>query len=76
MLAYQSYFEWKWKPFNKEFEERFRVLWEVPFECRMCRYVDGLLKGWELDKLKQVSINPENAPNRSNEEKLKLNRSE
>ena len=38
----------------------------------MCRYVDGLLKGWEWDQLKQVSINSENAPNRSNEDKTQI----
>ena len=55
---YQSYFEWKGKPFDKEFEDRFRVLWTVPFECRMCRFVKALLNGLEWDQLKQVAIIP------------------
>ena len=58
---YNKYFEWKWKPFNKEFEERFRILWTVPFECRMCRYVEALQKDWEWDQLKQVAIIPQDA---------------
>ena len=55
---YQSYFEWKGKPFEKEFEDRFRVLWAVPFECRMCRYIEALLNGWEWDQKKQVAKIP------------------
>ena len=55
---YRSYFEWKWKPFDKEFEDRFRVLWTVPFECRMCRYIEALQKNMKWDKVKQVAIVP------------------
>ena len=59
---YRSYFEWKWKPFDKEFDDRFRVLWTVPFECRMCRYIEALQKGLKWDKIKQMAINPEENP--------------
>ena len=61
---YQSYFEWKWKPFDKKFEDRFRVLWTVPFQCRLCRYIEALQKGWEWDQLKQVAIIPGDSSSR------------
>ena len=66
---YQSYFEWKWKPFDKKFEDRFRVLWTVPFQCRLCRYIEALQKGWGWDQLKQVAIIPGDSTNRSYETK-------
>ena len=50
---YQSYFEWKYKPFDKEFEDRFRVLWSVPFQCRLCRYVDAYKNNLEWDQYRQ-----------------------
>ena len=50
---YQSYFEWKYKPFDKEFEDRFRVLWTEPFNCRLCRYVDAYKKNLEWDQFRQ-----------------------
>ena len=50
---YQSYFEWKYKLFNKEFEDRFRVLWSVPFKCRLCRYVDAYKNNLEWDQYRQ-----------------------
>ncbi|KAI6660690.1 hypothetical protein LOD99_10301 [Oopsacas minuta] len=56
---YQSYFEWKNKPFDKEFDDRFRVLWTDPFNCRMCRYIDAYKKGLEWDIVKQVAKNTE-----------------
>ena len=50
---YHSYFEWKYKPFDKEFEDRFRVLWSEPFHCRLCRYVDAYKNDLEWDQYKQ-----------------------
>ena len=50
---YQSYFEWKYKPFDEEFEDRFRVLWTEPFNCRLCRYVDAYKKNLEWDQYRQ-----------------------
>ena len=50
---YQSYFEWKYKPFDREFEDRFRVLWSEPFHCRLCRYVDAYKNDLEWDQYKQ-----------------------
>ena len=44
--------EWKWKPFDKEFDDRFRVLWTVPFECRKCT-----LKSAERSKMGQDKTN-------------------
>ncbi|KAI6657213.1 hypothetical protein LOD99_11178, partial [Oopsacas minuta] len=43
------------KPFDKEFDDRFRVLWTDPFNCRMCRYIDAYKKGLEWDIVKQVA---------------------
>ena len=59
---YQSYFEWKYKPFEKEFEDRFRVLWSEPFTCRLCRYVDAYKNNLEWDQYRQraTSIQVEN----------------
>ena len=54
---YQSYFEWKYKPFDKEFEDRFRVLWSVPFYCRLCRYVDAYKNNLEWDQYRQKATN-------------------
>ena len=54
---YQSYFEWKYKPFDKEFEDRFRVLWSVPFNCRLCRYIDAHKNNLEWDQYRQKAIN-------------------
>ena len=54
---YQSYFEWKYKPFDKEFEDRFRVLWSVPFKCRLCRYVDAYKNNLEWDQYRQKATN-------------------
>ena len=58
---YQSYFEWKLKPFDKEFEDRFRVLWSVPFNCRLCRYVDAYKNnlGWDQYRQKAKNIKVE-----------------
>ena len=56
---YQSYFEWKYKPFDKEFEDRFRVLWSVPFQCRLCRYVDAYKNNLKWDQYRQKAINTE-----------------
>ena len=72
---YQSYFEWKGKPFDKEFEDRFRVLWTVPFECRMCRYVEALLNGRKWDQIKQAYI-IEDTPSENSEEKPPIENSE
>ena len=54
---YQSYFEWKYKPFDKEFEDRFRVLWSVPFYCRLCRYVDAYKNNLKWDQYRQKATN-------------------
>ena len=67
---YRSYFEWKWKPFDREFEDRFRVLWTVPFECRVCRYIEALQRGWKWDKIKQLAS--EEIPIGQKETKFKL----
>ena len=50
---YQNYFEWKYKPFEKEFEDRFRVLWSEPFSCRLCRFVDAYKNNLEWDQYRQ-----------------------
>ena len=50
---YQSYFEWKYNQFEKEFEDRFRVLWSVPFNCRLCRYVDAYKRNLEWNQYRQ-----------------------
>ena len=53
---YQSYFEWKHKPFDEEFEKRFRVLWSVPITCRLCRYVDAYKNNLEWDQYRQKGL--------------------
>ena len=53
---YQSYFEWKYKPFEKEFADRFRVLWSEPFFCRLCRFVDAYKNNLEWDQYRQRAI--------------------
>ena len=53
---YQSYFEWKYRPFDKEFEDRFRVLWTEPFNCRLCRYVDAYKKNSEWDQYRKIAV--------------------
>ena len=50
---YYSYFQWKYKPFDKEFEDRFRVLWSEPLSCRLCRYVDAYKRNLEWDQYRQ-----------------------
>ena len=50
---YLSYFEWKYKPFEKEFEDRFRVPWSDPFVCRLCRFVDAYKNNLEWDQYRQ-----------------------
>ena len=40
---YNSYFEWKYKPFDPEYVRNNKVLWSEPAFCRMCYYVDKLL---------------------------------
>ena len=50
---YNSYFEWKHKPFNPEFEVANRVLWEVSHYCRVCYYVDAIQRGAKWDHLHQ-----------------------
>ena len=42
---YNSYFEWKWKPFDEEFVRKNRMIWKVGFPCRLCNYVDTLQRG-------------------------------
>ena len=58
---YQSYFEWKYKPFDEEFEDRFRVLWTEPFNCRLCRYVDAYKNNLEWDQYRQKIKNTTDA---------------
>ena len=50
---YASYFEWKKKPLDPEFEEENRVLWTESFQCRSCYFVDALKRGLEWDHLRQ-----------------------
>ena len=53
---YESYFEWKHKPFDPEFEVVNRVLWEVDHYCRVCRYVDAMQRGVKWDHLHQRAV--------------------
>ena len=59
---YNSYFEWKHKPFDPEFEEPNRVLWEVEHYCRVCYYVDAIQRGVKWDRFHQRAADriPEN----------------
>ena len=53
---YRSYFEWKYKAFDNEFEDRFRVLWSEPLHCRLCRYVDAYKNNLEWDQYRQKAL--------------------
>lgn len=53
---YNSYFEWKHKPFDAEFEAVNRVLWEVDHFCRVCYYVDAMERGVEWDHSRQRAV--------------------
>ena len=54
---YNSYFEWKYKPFDPEYVRNNKVLWSEPAFCRMCYYVDTLQRGLEWDHLRQRAAN-------------------
>ena len=66
---YRKYFEWKWKPFDKMFEDRFKAIWTIPFECRLCRYIGSLLNGWKWDQINQSVIIRENVLVENNKHK-------
>ena len=53
---YNSYFEWKHKSFDPEFEAVNRVLWEVDHYCRVCYYVDAMKRGVEWDHFHQTAV--------------------
>ena len=53
---YRSYFEWKYKPFDAEFDERNRVLWEDDHFCRVCYYVDAMKRGVGWDHIHQRAV--------------------
>ena len=46
---YNSYFEWKEKPFPPEFVRLNRRVWSEVMQCRMCLYIDALQKGLHWD---------------------------
>ena len=50
---YNSYFEWKKKPFDPEYVRNNRVLWTDYIFCRICYYVDTLQRGLEWDHQRQ-----------------------
>ena len=50
---YNSYFEWKKKPFDPEYVRNNRVLWSDYIFCRICYYVDTLQRGLEWDHQRQ-----------------------
>ncbi|KAI6652333.1 hypothetical protein LOD99_7347 [Oopsacas minuta] len=50
---YNSYFEWKKKPFDPEYVKNNEVLWTDSIFCRTCYYVDTLKRGLEWDHAKQ-----------------------
>ena len=50
---YNSYFEWKKKPFDPEYVRNNRVLWSESVFCRICYYVDTLQRGLEWDHQRQ-----------------------
>ena len=50
---YNSYFEWKNKPFDPEYVRNNRVLWSESVFCRICHYVDTLQRRLEWDHLRQ-----------------------
>ena len=66
---YNSYFEWKYKPFDAEFEEINRVLWEVDHYCRVCYYVDAMKRGVGWNHLYQKALDriPLRVTNKTNE---------
>ena len=49
---YESYFEWKRKPFEESFERRNKAM------CRICKYVDTLMSGLEWDHERQMARQP------------------
>ena len=50
---YDSYFQWKNKPFDPKFLELNEVIWGRSIYCRVCYYVDALKRGVGWDHLKQ-----------------------
>ena len=50
---YNSYFEWKYKPFDPEYVRNNRALWTDSVFCRICHYVDTLQRGLEWDHQRQ-----------------------
>ena len=55
---YNSYFEWKKKPFDPEYVRNNRVLWSESAFCRICHYVDTLQRGLEWDHQRQRARSP------------------
>ena len=55
---YNSYFEWKKKPFDPEYVRNNRVLWTDYIFCRICYYVDTLQRGLEWDHQRQRAKSP------------------
>ena len=66
---YNSYFEWKYKPFDPEYVRNNRALWTDSVFCRICHYVDTLQRGLEWDHQRQRAkiINKLRLLNPSNE---------
>ena len=56
---YNSYFEWKKKPFDPEYVRNNRVLWSESVFCRICHYVDTLQRGLEWDHVRQRAKSPD-----------------
>ena len=56
---YNSYFEWKKKPFDPEYVRNNRVLWTDYICCRICYYVDSLQRGLEWDHQRQRAKSPD-----------------
>ena len=55
---YNSYFEWKKKPFDPEYVRNNRVLWSEYIFCHICYYVDTLQRGLEWDHVRQRAKSP------------------
>ena len=53
---YRSYFQWKYKHDDTEFEKRNRALWEDDYFCRVCYYVDAIKRGVGWDRIYQRAV--------------------
>ena len=53
---YNSYFEWKYKPFDAEFKKMNQALWTEDHYCRVCYYVDAMKRGVGWDHQHQRAV--------------------